>query len=358
MKRNITLGVLPIVMLTMVSIFSCDKEENIIPEVTYDDTPYNFNLPEWVEINAGDLEAPADNPTTIAGVALGKKLFYDKRLSNDLTMSCATCHKQENGFDDPRPFSQGTNGVFGDRNAMAIINLAWDGAFFWDGRQSSLEAQAHDPVTNPIEMANTWTAVENRLRDDAEYQDMFKRAFNTTVIDSILITKAIAQFERTLVSFNSPFDKYFYDGDITSLNADEINGMNLFFGDAKCFQCHSDPLFTDHAYRNNGLDLVPADSGRSKFTGMSSDYGKFKVTTLRNIEFTAPYMHDSRFATLEEVLEHYSSGVIQESPNLDEHMIDFGTGLNLTADEKMQLVAFLKSLSDETFLTNPEFSEE
>jgi len=351
----VVLTIIPLFIL--LTITSCKEDEIIEPDVTYDPTPYAFDIPEWVAVNIGEISAPIDNPTTIAGVELGRALFYDERLSNDMTMSCGTCHKQANAFDDPRPFSQGTNGAFGNRNAMAIINLAWDGSFFWDGRQQSLEAQAHDPVTNPIEMANTWVEIENRLREDAQYQDMFKRAFNTTVIDSILITKAIAQFERTLVSFDSPFDAYYYGGDATALTSDEISGMNLFFGDAKCFQCHSDPLFTDNAFRNNGLDLMPLDSGRAKFTGLDADYGKFKVTTLRNIANTAPYMHDSRFATLEQVVEHYSSGVIQESPNLDEHMIDFGSGLNLTATEKMQLVAFLQTLSDNDFLTNQQYAD-
>ncbi len=340
-----------------VILFSCNKE-NIMDDIpVYDPTPYAFIIPSWVNQSIGDLPEPMDNPTTITGVELGRKLFYDKMLSNDFTISCASCHKQQNAFDDPRPFSQGTNFEFGDRNAMAIINQAWATSFFWDGRQSTLEAQAHDPVTNPIEMANTWPVVINRLQNHNEYPDLFFKAFNTATIDSILVFKAIAQFERTLISYNSRFDKYYFEGDETQLTAQEVNGMDVFFGAGKCNNCHTDPLMTDNAFRNNGLDLMPVDSGRAKFTQDINDFGKFKVPTLRNIELTGPYMHDSRFTTLEETIEHYSSAVISSSPNLDEHMVEFGTGLNLTSEQKEDLVAFLKSLTDESFINNPEFSD-
>lgn len=338
---------------------SCKKEDKIVDsQLVYNPTPAVAGYPEYVKKYIGDMPQPVDNALTVEGIALGRMLFYEKMLSDNMTMSCATCHKQENAFDDPRPFSEGTNGVFGDRNAMAIINLGWDKHFFWDGRRSSLEGQAHDPVTNPIEMANTWPEVVKRLQNSGKYPDLFFKAFGTKTIDSNLVTKAIAQFERTLVSFNSRFDKYFYQGDSAALTQPEINGLLLFTGKAMCNHCHvTNTLFTDREIRNNGLDDDPADGGLMKFTANAADRGKFKVPTLRNIAVTGPYMHDSRFNTLEEVVDFYSSNVKQGSPNLDEHMPDFGTGINLSSQEKAELVAFLKALTDQDFLTNENFSD-
>lgn len=241
---------------------------------------------------------------------------------------------------------------------MAIVNLGYDNRFFWDGRRNTLEGQAHDPVTNPIEMANTWPEVVTRLQNNVEYPKLFFKAFGTKTIDSNLVVKAIAQFERTLVSFNSRFDKYYYSGDSNALTQQEKNGLTLFTNKGMCNNCHlMNTLFTDHMFANNGLDENPADQGLMKFTGSQTDKGKFKVPTLRNIEHSAPYMHDSRFATLEEVVDFYSSNVKQNSPNLDVHMPAFGPGVNFTAQEKADLVAFLKALSDDEFLTNPKFSQ-
>ncbi len=327
-------------------------------EVVYSPVNYSFSIPDYAKKYVGDLKQPSDNIATVEGVALGRKLFYEKMLSNDNSMSCATCHKQENAFDDPRPFSKGTNGALGNRNAMTITNLAFSQQFFWDGRRATLEGQAHDPVTNPIEMAAKWPDVVARLQSSGIYPDLFYKAFGTRTIDSNLVTRAISQFERTLLSFTSRFDKYYYQGDSSALNAQEIRGLALFTGKALCNTCHiMNTLFTDHAMRNNGLDNDPADAGLMSFTGLSTDRGKFKVPTLRNIVQTAPYMHDSRFATLEDVVNFYSSGVKQGSPNIDEHMPDFGAGLNLTTSEKEELVAFMRSLTDKDFLTNTAFSD-
>jgi cytochrome c peroxidase len=337
---------------------SCSKEDPPKNKAVYNPTAASITIPAFVKQYIGEMPMPSDNPLTTEGIFLGRKLFYEKMLSNDMTMSCASCHKQENGFDDPRPFSQGTNGSFGDRNAMAIINLGWDKHFFWDGRRSSLEGQAHDPVTNPIEMANNWPDVVERLQASGEYPELFFKAFGTRTVDSNLVVKAIAQFERTLVSFNSRFDKYYYMGDSSALNEQEKRGLSIFTGKGLCKNCHlMNTLLTDLEFRNNGLDENPKDAGLMKFTGIAADNGKFKVPTLRNIAVTAPYMHDSRFATLEEVVAFYSSQVKQNSPNLDEHMPEFKSGLNLTVQEKADLVAFLKSLTDKDFTTNPAFSQ-
>ncbi len=342
-----------------VAIHACRKENPAPPPdpLVYDPTYISVEYPAYVKAYIGDMQHPSDNLLTEQGVALGRKLFYEKMLSNTQTISCASCHKQENAFDDPRPFSEGTNGTFGDRNAMAIVNLGFENRFFWDGRRNTLEGQAHDPVTNPIEMANTWPEVVSRLQNSPAYPDLFFLAFGTRTIDSNLVVKAIAQFERTLVSFNSKFDTYYHKGDTTVFTQQEKNGFEIFIGKGMCNNCHAmNSLLTDRDFRNNGLDVNPADDGLQKFTGNASDRGKFKVPTLRNIEASAPYMHDSRFATLEEVVNFYSSGVIQSSPNLDVHMPDFGSGLNLTNQEKADLIAFLKTLTDNEFLTNPKFS--
>lgn len=350
--KNLIAGIIAI----FIFVVACKKEEK--KDTVYNPTLKTIDIPAYVKSYVGAVVHPEDNALTEEGVSLGRKLFYEKMLSDNNTISCASCHKQENAFDDPRPFSQGTNGAFGDRNAMAIINPGWEKQLFWDGRRNSLEGQAHDPVTNPIEMANTWPVVVQRLQASSRYPDLFYKAFGTRTIDSHLVVKAIAQFERTLVSFNSRFDKYYHLGDTTVFSQQEKDGLSIFVGKGMCNNCHlMNALLTDREFRNNGLDLNPVDAGLMKFTGNEADRGKFKVPTLRNIAVTAPYMHDSRFTTLEQVVDFYSGNVHQGSPNIDEHMPAFGTGLGLTAKEKADLVAFLKTLTDASFLNNPDFSD-
>lgn len=341
------------VLCSLANLPSCNTD----PEDLYDPTPVVVELPQFVHTYLGEMPNTPDNPLTEEGIALGKKLFYEKKLSDNATMSCASCHKQENAFSDLRSFSEGTNGALGNRNAMSIANLAWGNTLFWDGRRSTLEGQAHDPVTNPIEMRNTWAEVERRLQNDSEYPSLFFKAFGTRQIDSNLVVKAIAQFERTLVSFSSRFDQYYFEGQTNVLNSDELEGAELFFGKGHCNDCHSDVLLTDNFLRNNGLDQTFLDKGYGEVTGNPTDDGKFKVPTLRNIALTSPYMHDSRFTTLEQVVEHYSSGVMPNSPNIDEHISPFGTGFNLTSDEKGKLVAFLRTMTDSSFITNPKHAE-
>lgn len=356
MKR---LTVIVCIVTLIVAIHACRKEDpKPTDTIIYNPKSLTIQVPEYVKTYVGEMKHPSDNPLTVEGVALGRKLFYEKMLSDNMTISCGSCHKQENAFDDPRPFSEGTHGAFGDRNAMAIVNLGWNTGFFWDGRRTTMEEQAHDPVTNPIEMANTWVEVVKRLQNSTTYPDLFYKAFGTKTVDSNLVVKAIAQFERTLVSYNTRFDKYYYGSDSAALTVQEKNGLTIFTGKGFCNNCHlMNTQFTDNMFRNNGLDVNPVDAGRMKFTGQSVDRGKFKVPTLRNIAQSAPYMHDSRLKTLEEVVDFYSSKIQQSSPNIDEHMPDFGSGLNLTMQEKADLVAFLKTLSDQEFLTNPNFSD-
>ncbi len=342
----------------MLVVIACTKKEssNQITDV-FQPTPFAITYPSWVDIYLGKMPIPVDNPTTVEGITLGRKLFYDSKLSDNQTQSCASCHQQSNGFTDSAAFSVGTNGALGDRNAMQIINLAWSKYLFWDGRRVTLEGQAHDPVTNPIEMRNTWPTVVNRLQNDAEYPNLFFKAFGTKNIDSNLVVKAIAQFERTMISFNSKFDKFYFEGDTSVFNESEKRGQAMFFGKADCNHCHSDVLLTDDALRNNGLDLNFKDKGFGKVTNIAKDDGKFKVPTLRNIEVTAPYMHDSRFKTLEEVVDFYNEGIVKNSPNLDENMELIVKGLNLNQQEKTDLIAFMKTLTDQEFLTNSKLSK-
>ena len=355
--------ILALLVMSIVAV-SCKKEEELIcidnsdPLADYVATPHTVSLPNSVLISpfGGELISPVYNPLTVEGIALGRKLFYDKKLSGDNTMACASCHLQEDGFSDKNQFSEGISGDFGDRQAMAIFNLGWDELFFWDGRSEGLEAQAFGPVTNPIELNATWPDVVAKLQADAEYPALFKKAFDTYRIDSVLVSQAISQFERTMVSFNSRFDKFMYEGEDV-FNDSEERGFDLFFDKAECIHCHSGPMLNDPSFRNNGLDVVFIDKGLGKVTGDPTDNGKFKVTSLRNIAQTAPYMHDGRFATLEDVIEHYDSGVDSLSPNLDPEMFHFAEGLELTNQEKADLIAFLKTFTDDEFLTNPDFSD-
>lgn len=350
--------ILAALVLLPAALAGCRRDDALEPEAPLSGpTPAALVLPAGVLEHVGAPTLPASNPLTREGIALGRKLFHETKLSDDLTLSCASCHVQANAFADPRPLSTGTNGAVGTRNAMSLVNLAWSDHLFWDGRVQGLEAQAHDPVTDPVEMRNTWPVVEARLNADAEYRALFRGAFGTEQIDSTLVTNALAQFVRSLVSFNAPFDRYWYGGDTTALSEEARNGLALFSAQGKCAGCHAPGLFTDNAFRNNGMDLVFADPGLGGVTGLAEDQGKFKVPTLRNIAVTGPYMHDARFTTLEEVLAHYNGGVHMASPNVD-LLMDFW-GMNPTpfsADEVHDLVLFLNALTDETLLTDPALS--
>lgn len=299
------------------------------------------------------MKMPADNPLTTEGVALGRKLFYDPILSNDSTQSCSSCHQQEFAFSDPKQFSVGINGLSGNRNASAIVNAGWLPSAFWDGRVTTLEEQAEGPVSNPIEMHEDWNDAIAKLQNHSTYPADFKAAFSNQKITKELVTMAIAQFERTLISDKSKFDLYL-DGEY-NLTPLEAAGFNLFFTEkGECFHCHGQPLFTDNDFHNNGLDATFNDIGYEDVTGKNSDRGKFRTPTLRNIEFSAPYMHDGRFQTLEEVIDFYSDS-IKPSSTLDPLMSYDNESFNWTALEKMQLVAFLKTLSDTSFINNPDY---
>ncbi len=347
-----------IFLLSFFLLMNCaSKEEEI-----YTPIPYNLEIPQLFADKLISPIIPTNNPLTEEGVALGKKLFFDTILSADETKSCASCHNPKNAFTDNQQFSLGIDGELGFRNAMPLFNLAWnfDDRFNWDGSSFGLENQAFEPVSNPIELHANWKNVAEKIKNHSEYPTLFLQAFGTSTIDSTLITKAIAQFERTLISGNSKFDRYLLGNE--TLTPEEENGFNVFMDEAKgdCFHCHgsnNNPLWTDNQFHNNGLDSNFTDVGLSKITGDPADNGKFKSPSLRNLAFTAPYMHDGRFATLEEVINHYSQG-LKPSATIDPLMkkIDKG-GVHLSTKDKDDLKAFLLSLTDLEFVNNTAFQE-
>lgn len=352
MKKSLKLVGLGILLLAA-SCKKDDPEQPVVPK--YSPTPYTLEIPSGFP----QMIIPSDNPLTVEGIALGRKLFYDKILSGNFTQSCASCHNQQLSFsDNGTQFSTGINGQLGTRNAQALINMGFNLHYFWDGRSSTLEKQAIEPVPNPIEMHLSWTVAAERLNAHAQYPELFRKAFGTSTIDSTLTTKALAQFMRTMISSNSKLDKRLRNE--VALTPSETNGLVIFNTEkGDCFHCHNidaGRLMTDNMFHNNGLDAVFADLGRGAVTGNPADDGKFLTPTLRNIALTAPYMHDGRFQTLEEVVEHYNSGGTP-SPTIDPLMKHVGTGLNLTAQEKADLVAFLHTMTDSTFIQNPAYSD-
>ena len=329
-------------------------------------TPYVLDIPSHFPT----MQIPLDNLMTVEGVALGRKLFYEKRLSLDNTVSCGTCHAPDLSFTDGIQYSEGVDGQLGNRNAMALVNLGWNQAFFWDGRAKTLEEQILEPVENPIEMHEKWPNVISKLSGDVQYRNMFFKAFNSTKIDSLKASKAIAQFIRTMISGSSKYDvMYKFENSLTLSNSEndvlgtvtpgEWAGYDLFKSQsgADCLHCHKGYSMQIDGFSNNGLDATFTDRGRGAVTGNPNDDGKFKVPTLRNIEFTAPYMHDGRFATIDDVIDHYSN-FVQISPTIDP-LIEFAFqgGVQLDAFEKDLIKQFLLTLSDHEFINNPDFKE-
>jgi cytochrome c peroxidase len=293
---------------------------------------------------------PADNPITPAKVELGRQLFFDPRLSVDGTVSCATCHNPVMGFTDGRPSSMGVRGQVGGRSAPSVINLAYaQNGVFWDGRAKSLEDQAKGPIANPIEMANTHEVLVQRLNTIPGYRDQFQLVFGSADITIDNVAKAIAAFERTVISGNSPWDR-FMKGDATALSDSAKRGWDLFQKKANCIACHAGFNLTDNGYHNLGVgfDKSNPDLGRYAVTKAEEDRGRFKTPTLREITYTAPYMHDGSARTLEEVIDLYNKGGIK-NPQLDPEM----KPLNLSNQEKADLVAFLRSLNGEGWQVKP-----
>lgn len=295
------------------------------------------------------LPSPKDNELTRERAALGRELFFDKRLSRDESVSCASCHVQAHAFSDREPLSRGVYGRKGHRNAPGLMNLAWGRSFLWDGSAPSLESQVLVPLTNPAEMDMTLVEVQERLEKDARLSSMFADAYGEAPND-LSIARALASFLRTMVSGESAWDR-FRRGDDSALGEPAKRGLATFEGDrARCFHCHVGFNFTSETYRNNGPDPNDPDIGRARFTQDELDRGKFKVPTLRNVAVSAPYMHDGSIATLPEVIETYARGG-RGHPNTDPLIVP----LALTQEEREELLAFLESLTDEEFLSDPRF---
>jgi cytochrome c peroxidase len=309
---------------------------------------------------------PVDNPLTLQGVQVGRMLFYDPLLSRDRSQSCANCHLQVNGFSDSDRFSIGVEGLPGKRQAMSVFNLAWhSNEFFWDGRATLLRDQALLPIQDPLEMNETLANVINKLSNSQDYKDQFSRAFGSAEVTAEKMALAMEQFMLSVVSSNSKYDRYLA-GEV-ELTESEERGRQLFeteynpffpqFSGADCAHCHGGSNFENDQYMNNGLDTddMMTDIGREAVTQNPMDRGKFKVPSLRNIELTAPYMHDGRFQTLEEVIDHYNEG-IKMSSTADPTVINtMESGLFLTDQDKIDLINFLKTLTDESLATNPAY---
>jgi cytochrome c peroxidase len=323
------------------------------PEARPIGTPIQIAAP----LGLPPVPIPPDNPPTAETIALGRKLYYDTALSVDNTVSCATCHNPELGFCDGRPVSIGVHGQKGARNAPTVINAAYYTTQFWDGRAPSLEKQAGGPMANPIEMGHTLAGVEAKLNADPSYRAEFKKAFGSDVIMIEMVEKSLASFERTMVSGNSPFDRYMYGGDNQALSASARRGLEVFRNPKKgnCVVCHtigdSYALFTDNKFHNLGVgvklgmdgEAVFTDLGRFNVTKVEADKGAFKTPSLRNIALTAPYMHDGSDKNLKEVIDFYIGGG-NSNPYRDKeiHSLDF-----LTGQERADLQEFLKSLTGE-----------
>lgn len=337
--RLFLIALFPLIGLT------CQPEE-VSP---LDETPYVWEVP------AG-FPAPIDseqNPTTLAKVELGKQLFYDPILSRDSSISCNSCHKQELAFADDRAISPGVEGRLGLRNAPTLANVAYVTRFNKDGGVPKLDMQAGVPIEDENEMDLLMRIAAERLNAIPAYREAFQRAFARPA-DAFTITRALAAFQRTLISGDSRFDQYAYQGQSTALSEAELRGRALFFSErTQCSSCHTGFNFTNEAFINNGLYLDYGDDpGRQRVTVSPDDEGKFRVPTLRNVGLTAPYMHDGSLADLNAVIEHYDQGG-QGHPLQDPRI----QPLNLSDAEKHDLIAFLHSLTDASFLNNPAYRQ-
>ncbi len=322
---------------------ACSKNDGLEPSKTSDvfDVPAHFPPPVY---HVGEVGIGS------GGFELGKRLFYDSRLSRDGTISCGSCHAQVHAFaDHSSALSVGIDGNLSKRNAPALTNLAWYPNFMWDGGINHIEVMPIAPLTDPNEMDNDLSELVNYLQQNTAYPNEFEEVFGSKQIDSQKILLAIAAFQGSIVSYRSKYDDYLTGQ--SQLSALEIDGKNIF--EAQCSSCHSGVLLTDFSFRNNGLDSTFADAGRATITQNEADLGKFKVPSLRNVALTNPYMHDGRIPTLRQVLDHYSEGIV-ESKTLDESLRN---GLALTEAEKDALVAFLQTLTDYELLGDSRFYE-
>lgn len=351
-----------------------NEEETAFPNLP--DVPFNYASPDlpghFFALPIQDQDnTPADNLISDWGATLGRVLFYDKNLSANKTVACASCHIQEKGFSDPEVLSMGFEGGLTGRHSMGLTQARYyaPAAFFWDERAASLEDQVLMPIQDEVEMGMELSTLVARLENLPYYPELFENAFGSPDISTGRVSRALAQFVRSIVSYNSRFDEgleligggpNFQTTDFPNFSASENLGKALFFGPrTACATCHGTTNFVAPGARNNGLDAEPEDGGLGDVTGNPQDEGLFKVPSLRNIEVRPPFMHDGRFATLEEVIEHYNSG-IQPHPNLPPQLREGPNGaprrLNLSEIEKQALVDFLKTLTDQELLQDVKLS--
>mgnify|MGYP005850374199 FL=1 len=337
--------------LLLLSLVSCASDS----ESEYQNIPIAYQVPSNFPPMVYNM---ANNQLTEKGFELGKKIFYDGRLASDGVVSCGFCHIQADAFTHHgHNFSHGVGEAIGTRNAQPIQNMAFQTQFMWDGAADHIELVSMIPIASEIEMNGDFSAIIAMMKNDANYRKLYKQAFENGEINAENMLKSLAQFMTMLTSSNSKFDKYRRNEPGGTLTQDELEGYQIF--NQKCASCHATDLFTDNSFRNNGLAINPAinDLGRFRVTENEQDKYKFKVPSLRNIEKTAPYMHDGRLFTLEAVLNHYASGVVH-TQNLDPILNTNGTlGIPLTAAEKLKIIAFLKTLTDHQFLTDRRFAE-
>lgn len=347
---------------------ACSRDDSGVkpPPAQTSDCPAATPLTITVPAGFPEMPEPADNPLTVEGVKLGRLLFYDPILSGDSTQACASCHIQDRAFSDSRPFSKGIRGLPGSRHAPPIVNPAWTGDTFWDGRAHGLEDQATKPVPNEIEMDLPWPAAIERIKNHPDYPDLFCAAFGDKRITMNRVVKAIAQFERTFVSFNSKYD-HVQRGEDT-FTPEEAAGERIFNSEiGDCFHCHQAPLFaTPGKFANTGLDSVVVDRGRFDVTGNPADMGQFKAPTLRNCTERFVFMHDSRFSDLRQVVDHYNLGFFDSDlvdplirariPNPDPNIPPSKKRRPMRGGEIDTLIIFLGTLTDPEFLTNPALS--
>jgi cytochrome c peroxidase len=336
-----------IFILFTLFIWACKKD----PEVKLEPPVYDihFNVPaDW----PAALYNFENNPLSEDGFRLGRKLFYEVRLSRDNSVSCGSCHQQFAAFAHKNhPLSHGIDSRFGTRNSPAMFNLNWHPEFMWDGGINHLEVQPASPITNPVEMDETLFNVVEKLENDPQYKRLFKKAFGDEKVNTQRMFKAMAQFMGMLVSAESKYDKV-KKGEI-QFSELEKRGYEIF--KHNCSSCHTEPLFTDFSYRNNGLPPNPEvdDLGRALITNNAADNYKFKIPSLRNLTYSGFFMHDGRFRTLYQVLDHYQNG-IEASATLDPLLAN---SIELSPEERSALIAFLNTLNDEHFINDPRFAE-
>ena len=344
---------LSLIILGLVTLFACS---NSTDTANYVPIPLQLDLPS----NFPDITYNLDNnPITDAGFELGKRLFYEGKLSSNGAIACAFCHEQAFAFTHHgHNLSHGVNGGIGLRNAQPIQNLAYQTSFMWDGAASHLDLQPILPITSELEMGETLSNVIVKLQQDSYYQAQFAKAFDGGEVNTENMLKALSQFMLMMISSNSKYDKYVRQEDNVTLTALELDGLNTFQN--KCSSCHASDLFTDQTFRNNGLPINPQlnDKGRFNILENPNDLYKFKVPSLRNVEVSYPYMHDGRFSTLEVVLDFYDSGIV-DNGNVDPSLqkADGTYGISLSAYEKESVIAFLKTLTDNQFLEDERFAE-